>query len=161
MTLALARRDGLEAHFGSEMVLGALAQHLGVATRSLETPDEQIAALTAGTPQEQIELVEAGLALPPAKARRVLRQLAGAWADNDLPRLESYADWCECVDTPAERALAERVIDQRNHVLAERIDALHAKEGSSFVAVGALHMAGPSGLPALLKARGFTVKQVF
>ncbi|MFD1711846.1 TraB/GumN family protein [Ottowia sp. GY511] len=162
VTLALARREGLEAAYGSEVALTGIAPHLGLRTRSLETADEQIAALSASTPDEQVKLIEAGLEdLASVKARRVVRQLADSWADSDLQRLESYADWCDCLDTPAERALAERVVDQRNRVLAERIDALHAREGRSFAAVGALHMIGPNGLPALLKARGFTVKRVF
>ena len=49
----------------------------------------------------------------------------------------------------------------RNRTLADRMDALHAQDGPAFVAVGSLHMVGAEGLPALLKARGFTVKRVF
>lgn len=161
ITVAQARRDGLESAFGSEVVLSALANHLTLTTRSLETPQEQMAALSAATPAEQVQLVEAGLDLPPAKARRVMRQLAEAWASRDLARLETYTDWCECVNTPAERALSDRVLDQRNRVLAERIDGVHARHGSSLFAIGALHMVGPTGLTALLKAQGFTVKRVF
>ena len=84
--------------------------------------------------------------------------LVAAWA---IQQLERYPEWCECVDTAVERAIANRVINQRNVTLAERIDALIRQEGPAFVAVGALHMVGSDGLPTLLKARGFTVKQVF
>ena len=160
--MALARHEALEPHYGSEISLAGMARHLGVPTRSLETAAEQIRALTDNTPAERAELVNAGLRdLPSDQGRRVLRTLADAWAQSDLKRLESYADWCECMDTPAERAMSERVVNQRSHVLAERIAALHAKEGPMLAAIGALHMTGPSGLPALLRARGFIVKQVF
>ena len=162
LMVALARYEGLDANFGSEASLAGLARYQGLPTRSLETVQEQLDALTVNSPAELAEYVESGLRdLRSEKARRLVRQLADTWARSDLKRLEDYAQWCECLETPAERALAQRVVDRRNEVLAERIEALHAKEGPALVAVGSLHMTGATGLPTLLKARGFTVKQVF
>jgi uncharacterized protein len=45
-------------------------------------------------------------------------------------------------------------------VLADSIAALHRGGERVFAAVGALHMFGPQGLPALLAARGFEVERV-
>jgi uncharacterized protein YbaP (TraB family) len=53
-----------------------------------------------------------------------------------------------------------RLLDGRNPGLADAIERLHA-DGSVFAAVGALHIVGPQGLPALLKARGFAVTRMF
>ena len=162
LLMTLARYEDLDAGFGSEVALAAVAPHLGLPTRSLETGTEQVAALSAASSAELAEWVQTGVNdLRTDKARRQLRKLSRVWADSDIQRLERYPHWCECEGTAAERAVLDRVVKQRNVTLAERIDALIRQEGPAFVAVGALHMVGPHGLPALLKARGFTVKQVF
>ncbi len=162
LLMTLARYEDLEAGFGSEVALAAMAPHLGLPTRSLETGTEQVAALSAASSAELAEWVQTGVNdLRTDKARRQLRKLSRVWADSDIQRLERYPHWCECEGTAAERAVLDRVVKQRNVTLAERIDALIRQEGPAFVAVGALHMVGSHGLPALLKARGFTVKQVF
>lgn len=44
--------------------------------------------------------------------------------------------------------------------MARKILSLHESGKSLFVAVGSLHMAGPKGLPALLKQDGFDIQQV-
>jgi uncharacterized protein YbaP (TraB family) len=74
--------------------------------------------------------------------------------------LETYPQWCNCLGTEAERQLYARVVDGRNPGMAEAI-ARQLRQGRSlFVAVGALHLVGPQGLPALLAAQGFQVQPV-
>ena len=163
-TLALvsARRQGLQPEFGSELVLLAAARQWDKPVHALETADEQAIALLLDDESLLPELVEASLdELDSGRAVAMMQQLATAWAERDARRMETYEQWCECMNTEAERALMQRLLDERNTRLAERIDALHAKSGPVFVAVGALHLFGPQGLPALLKARGYRVEQVF
>jgi hypothetical protein len=74
--------------------------------------------------------------------------------------MTAYASWCECQDTPQQRADFVKLIDDRNLVMADKITRLHAEGGKLFVAVGSLHMIGRVGLPALLAARGFKVERV-
>jgi uncharacterized protein len=45
--------------------------------------------------------------------------------------------------------------------MAARIDTLHGDGRRIFAAVGAMHMVGPEGLPALMERRGYTVQKVF
>ena len=61
--------------------------------------------------------------------------------------------------TKADRTAMKRLLDDRNPVLADGIDALHASGKSVFAAVGALHMIGPTGLPAQMAQRGYKVEQ--
>jgi len=90
----------------------------------------------------------------------VMGRLARAWAGSQWAELDTYLDWCDCINTPEQRSFQRRLVDERNLVLARRVQAIHDAGHSVFVAVGSLHMIGPQGLPALLAARGFKVEAV-
>jgi uncharacterized protein YbaP (TraB family) len=64
------------------------------------------------------------------------------------------------VDRPDDKRRMRRYLDDRNPSLADGIATLHKLGQRVFGAVGALHMIGPNGLPALMAARGFTVTRV-
>jgi len=54
----------------------------------------------------------------------------------------------------------KRVIDDRNHRMAERMQQ-YLQQGKVFVAVGALHLPGEEGLLNLLEQQGYTVRRVY
>lgn len=56
-------------------------------------------------------------------------------------------------------AFEQRIITDRNHVMAERA-ASELARGNVFMAVGALHIPGKQGLVELLRAQGFTLTRV-
>lgn len=62
-------------------------------------------------------------------------------------------------DAAGYAAFEETMIISRNRGMADRAVPILDK-GDAFVAVGALHLAGPTGLVALLKAKGFTLDAV-
>lgn len=158
LTLLEARRDGFDAAFGQDLMLLAWAKEEHRPVQSLESVDEQLAALepeAAGLPA----LVDGTLRqLQRGQMRAPLRRLAASWSRGDLKVLADYPRWCACADSPAERAWLRSVNDERNTQLAARIDALHGAGQRLLVAVGALHMSGPEALPRLLAARGFEVQ---
>ncbi len=156
-----ARLDGLHVMFAQEASLAAFARHRGRPLVALETADEQMQALLPQDEQESLAEIDQQLQqLEAGRVRPVLRQVAEVWAQGRLEELEHYERWCDCADTPEERAQLKRLNDERNPHLAERIDALHARGQRVFAAVGALHMTGPQGLPRLLAARGYTVERI-
>jgi uncharacterized protein YbaP (TraB family) len=161
LSMMAARWDGLDAAFGQEFLLAAHARAARLPVVALETPERQMQALIppAGTPIDG--LIARGLdQLEQGVARRITARLVAAWERGDLAELEDYERWCECVATAEERALMRRLNDERNPAMAERIDALHRDGKRVFVAVGALHMTGPQGLPKLLRERGYSVERV-
>jgi uncharacterized protein YbaP (TraB family) len=60
--------------------------------------------------------------------------------------------------TANQPAFSARLLDQRNILMAEKIDALHQGGKRVFVAVGAMHMAGRTALPKLLQDKGYRVE---
>ena len=158
LTLLEARRDGFDAGFGQDLMLLAQAKAEGRPVQSLESVEEQLAALEPEA-AELPEIVDGTLRqLQRGQLRAPLRKLATTWSRGDLKALADYPRWCACADSPSERAWLKRVNDDRNVQLAARIDALHGAGQRLLVAVGALHMSGPEALPRLLAARGFEVQ---
>lgn len=156
-----ARWEGLHGVFGSEMLLTGIARASGLRLRELETASAQIRALIPDDAAARDHLVQQALDdLERNRLRPVVRRLAEAWEAGRLDELAQYAQWCQCADTEADRALLRRLIDARNPGLAAGIDALHREGEPVFAAVGTLHMVGPQGLVALLRGRGFTVERV-
>jgi uncharacterized protein YbaP (TraB family) len=54
----------------------------------------------------------------------------------------------------------DRLITRRNRLMAERLQP-YLQEGNAFVAVGALHLPGETGLLELLEQRGYTVRVLY
>ena len=156
-----AARDGLQAAWGQEFALAGFARARNLRVVALETPERQLAALIPPDPALVEQLLASSIdQLDNGQARRVLARLAAAWERSDLDELSHYERWCDCMNTAEERALMSAINDERNPAMADRIAALHEEGRRAFVAVGALHMTGPQGLPRLLEARGFRVERV-
>jgi len=161
VTTLSARVDGLHVMFAQEASLAAFARNRGRPLVALETAGEQMQALLPQDEQESLAEIDQQLQqLEEGRARPVLRRVAEVWAQGRLDELEHYDRWCDCADTPEERAQLKRLNDERNPHLAERIDALHGRGQRVFAAVGALHMTGPQGLPRLMAARGYAVERI-
>ena len=65
---------------------------------------------------------------------------------------------------PEERALRakidKRLLEDRNHRMVERM-LPRFDEGGAFIAIGAAHLPGESGVLALLERRGYTVTRLY
>jgi uncharacterized protein YbaP (TraB family) len=155
------RALGLYPDYGIDAFLAGLGHGLRKPVRSLETPESQARLLVSDDPAETARSVGDVLdELESGKGSGMLQRLAGDWQRGDLADLESYASWCDCLDTPAQKADFVKLVDERNPPMADKVAKWHAEGQSLFVAVGTLHLVGPGGLPGLLKARGFQVERV-
>jgi uncharacterized protein len=157
----VARADGLYPEFGVDETLAVSARNNSKPVFALESAASQLKMLTGDSEAEEAEQIDAALdELESGQLRTQMKELAEVWARGDADKLGRYSEWCNCVNTPAERRLMKRLLDDRNPGLADGIERMHAGGRRVFAAVGALHMVGPQGLPALLAARGFTVAAV-
>ena len=152
------RHDGIFAEWGSEHFLGAYARRHARPVVALEDAQMQLKALAGDSEAEEGAQVDETLdELESGQARTLGAELATVWASSDWQKLSDYRRWCDCVKTATDERALQRLLDDRNPGLAEGIARLHGQGRGVFAAVGALHMVGPKGLPALLAARGFRV----
>jgi uncharacterized protein YbaP (TraB family) len=161
LMLAAGRREGLDAMYGTEILLSVLARSMARPVVSLESVALQLQALLARSDAEAQAMVKDVLDdLDTGRVRSVLLRSAAAWERSDLADMENYVQWCECLNTEMDRVLMKRVLDDRNPGLAARIDEIHRSGSRLFAGVGALHMVGPGGLPARMAALGYQVQRL-
>ena len=118
----------------------------------LESFEEQYAAFDRLPAAEQADLL-AGLAVDAEGDFEDLRVIA--WLTGDMAALERDSSGGILADPELREALQL----SRNRVWAQRMGALIEGGERPFMAVGAAHMWGEEGLPALLAARGYMVRR--
>lgn len=138
----------------------------GKTVAALETLDEQVAVFAGMAEADMVRLLlaiietaaEAGGLAP--YIDDFLEAVTGHYLDGDLAAILALSrTQLPGGDAALAERLMTRMIDDRNHRFADRLnDAL--RKGGAFIAVGALHLPGETGLVALLESRGFTVGAV-
>ncbi len=78
--------------------------------------------------------------------------LIDAWSRGDVATLSRLIDTNFASDPDG-----RNLIDARNRAWADRLEGLLGADRTYFVTVGVAHLVGPTGLPALLRADGYTV----
>jgi len=119
----------------------------------LETIDFQMSLLDGFSREMQIDALMKQVKNPEATAL-VLNQIVEAYKLQDLSRMQALFDQYEDYE-----GFNEKMLYERNEKWIPNIEK-YAKEGKTFIAVGAGHLAGDKGLISLLRARGYTLTPV-
>jgi uncharacterized protein len=121
----------------------------------LETMTEQVKALDILSLREQaamlVELVENGT---PESVGEEFEAMVQAYIREDLNYLYKVV-----VSEEMSQDFMKSLLTDRNIIMADRMEPL-MKEQPTFVAVGAAHLPGESGLLELLRKKGYTVRAV-
>ena len=130
------------------------AKNAGKKIIALETPEQQGELLYCTLPLAKQAEAMVKLLENPDEAVEEAESLNAAYFSRDLDRMDALSR--ESSDTPE---FYEAMLLARNRAwLAELPEIL--KQGSNFIAVGALHLAGADGLVAQLRKMGYTVEAV-
>lgn len=153
LSVAQFRADGAEVESGVEQTLSATAP-ASAKRRAFETPAQQIAMFDGASRQAQIQSLEEILADIDA-GKNDFKGLVRAWMAADVKTLDKE------VLQPLRAASPEiydRLVVQRNAAWTQALDARLKGKGRTVVVVGVGHLIGPGGVPARLRALGYSVE---
>lgn len=148
-------RIGFDPQFGIETNLAEKAAADGKEIAGLETIREQLEILDNMSLQAQRSLLLQALE-ESIDIQKLMDELVEAWRYGDTAFLEDIM--LEGVEKYPE--LYRTIVVERNRNWLEQIEALLDGEDDYLVVVGALHLIGDDGIPALLEERGHDVVQM-
>ena len=145
--------NGVDVQIRKEFVAAGKPVH------GFETFDQQ-AHIFADLPEtEQVGLLDYQLRhMSPQSVVGPLDTIVKVWLSGNQDDLEKILQ----LDKPSqtETAFEEKVVTNRNKAWANALSERLKQPGTSFVSVGAAHLVGTDGVPALLARMGYTVTRV-
>lgn len=148
----------------SEMILDKLlideAEKQGKAVYGLETVSEQVSAFINMPLTDQAKMLKEAIKLNHL-FNSMFKELLKAYLAGDLSELLRLDKKYQSKENQKiEDYLRKELLVKRNFRMLERMQP-RLKEGNAFIAVGALHLPGATGLISLLREKGYSVKAVY
>ena len=158
LTLSVAplTRAGYDPQAGVDMMLRARAVEVGKPIRGLETMEQQIRFFAELPEADQVAFLRETLASFD-QAETMLDAMAGAWAMGEPDALYALGGDEMKAQYPH---FHDVILTNRNADWAGQIQEELAGSGTVFMAVGALHLAGPDSVQAQLATRGVQAERV-
>ena len=146
------RKAGADAESGVEKTISAAARP-EAQRRAFETPAEQIDILSHAPREEQIASLRQTMEEMETKPEQ-FGTLVKAWTDGDMAALdrEAIAEMRKAAPT-----LFKSLVTERNIRWTKLLDDRLKGHGQTVVVVGVGHLIGPGGVPARLRALGYSV----
>lgn len=142
--------------FAQDLLLKARAEELGKRVLGLESPQEHFGVMDTLTSEEQLQMLRAVLKRSQKQKENDFEQLMKAYLAGDAEQVANMDDAMTRGVLPAAlwQRMRVKLLDERNVLMAARsLD--QAKQGKVFIAVGAAHLAGKSGLIQAFRQAGF------
>ena len=145
-----------------DQFLAQTAKDLGVKVVGLETPQEQLESIETMRPEVAATLLTLAARKPSMNDDlyvTLLRLYRESRPAEILPVSDAIGGLSEAERSAQDQFMRVLLVD-RNAVMGERSAPLIAS-GGAFIAVGALHLAGKTGLVERLRAEGYAVTKVW
>jgi uncharacterized protein len=157
MKMGYDPRIGVDAHLAQQARAGGKTRIV-----ELETVGYQSALMNRPGEEEQWKMLEETLEhMASGRQQREARELVDAYERADQAGLERIAQRMEEDNTLGGRFVRELLLDERNGPMADKVEALLARENNAVVAVGLLHLLGKRGVPELLRQRGVKIERLY
>jgi uncharacterized protein YbaP (TraB family) len=150
LTLADTMNKNYYPDAGADYVLMSWANAHSRPVRYLETIGQQFSFLA--NDNLPLDEFETGLKRFD-QSKDTIQPLIQAWSDGDVAQLGSLMD----ANFASHPELKKKLLSDRNRKWAAQIEAMMGESRNYFITVGAAHLAGPDGVPALLRADGYQV----
>lgn len=148
-------RIGFNPLYGVELHMTRQAQRDGKPIEGLETIEEQLGFLDGLSPEAQNDLLLQTLE-EGGEISLLMDDMISAWRTGDIAYLEDTI-LAEIARYPE---IYDAIVVQRNRRWVDAITELLDDEDDYLVIVGALHLIGEDGVPAMLEERGITTGQM-
>jgi uncharacterized protein YbaP (TraB family) len=158
LQLVALEMRGFDPDRGVDMALARSAEAAGKSIVGLETAAAQIAALDT-LPIATQELMLRSVLEHDGDGDEGMPLLLDAWRKGDATRIEAEV-FAGLDEHPDLVPFFEAIYFERNRRMASGIARIVDGGGQIFVAVGAAHVVGERGVPALLAARGYAVRRL-
>ena len=140
--------------------LSLRAAGMGLKVKALETLDEQVAFLEGMLADDQLHILQLAVDKH-AELPEQLEEMIESYLSRDLDELNNVAmRQLQETDPEMLEYFQEDGINKRNRKMFKRLELMLA-ENSVFVAIGALHLGGETGLVTLLREAGYKLTPVW
>lgn len=155
VSMAAVVKAGYDPASGVDMRLKAIADEAGTPVRGLETMEQQFRFFHDLPQETQLEFLRQSLATW-EDAETLVDQMVELWAAGDVDGFEGLI-----VSDMKEQwgALYDVLLTQRNTDWADQIQVMLEGSGTTFIAVGAAHLAGEDSVQSILQDRGVAVSR--
>jgi uncharacterized protein len=152
----MVQTQGYRVEAGADAVITRQAQSAAKPVKTFETVEQQIRMFADMPPEVEAQYLEDVIQDHAGRGRDGV-SLQRAWMAGDMKKLDKLLIGPMRRDRPG---LYEALLHRRNLAWADVLEQRLQSGATEMVNVGALHMAGADGLPALLRQRGYLVARV-
>lgn len=147
--------------YAQDNLLMRLAEDYGKEVQGIESAAEHFSVMDSLTLSEQLAFLRKVLKRSQKIKERDYERLINAYLEGDADKLVNLNAQItgSMLPAPLWKKIRVQLLEGRNEIMAERILS-KAQDSSLFVAVGASHLAGPSGLINAFNQAGYTLSPV-